>query len=105
MLAVTQAHGLIPLAEVLAAEALRFSRNTTVIIVTPAIDPEWVAATRHLIDRGVRTTAIVIDPGSFGMPYNALETEIELTASYVPHYIVRQDDPLDQALANARSTR
>jgi hypothetical protein len=53
----------------------------------------------------VRTTAIVIDPGSFGMPYNALETEIELTASYVPHYIVRQDDPLDQALANTRSTR
>jgi uncharacterized protein (DUF58 family) len=104
MLAVTQAHGLIPLAEVLAAEALRFSRNTTVIIVTPAIDPEWVAATRHLIDRGVRATAIVIDPGSFGMPYSALETEIELTASYVPHYVVRQDDSLDQALANTHST-
>jgi uncharacterized protein (DUF58 family) len=104
MLAVTQAHGLIPLAEVLSAEALRFSRNTTVIIVTPAIDPEWVAATRHLIDRGVRATAVVIDPGSFGMPYSALETEIELTASYVPHYVVRQDDPLDQALANTRSS-
>lgn len=105
MLAVTQAHGAIPLTEVLAAEALRFSRNTTVMIITPSIDPEWVAAARHLQDRGIRATAIVIDPGSFGMPYNSLETEIELTASYVPHYVVHQGDPLDQALANARSAR
>ncbi len=105
MLAVTQAQGSIPLVEVLAAEAMRLSRNTTVMIVTPAIDPEWVAAARHLIDRGVRATAIVIDPGSFGMPYSSLETEIELTASYVPHYVVHQDDPLEQALANTRSAR
>lgn len=105
MLAVTQAQGSIPMAEVLAAEAMRLSRNTTVMIVTPAIDPEWVAAARHLIDRGVRATAIVIDPGSFGMPYSSLETEIELTASYVPHYVVHQDDLLEQALANTRSAR
>lgn len=105
MLAVTQAHGSIPLAEVLAAETLRLSRNTTVLIVTPAIDSEWVAATRHLLDRGVRATAIVVDPGSFGMPYNSLELEIELTASYIPHYIVRQGDPLEQVLSNNRSTR
>ncbi|NJN96927.1 MAG: DUF58 domain-containing protein [Anaerolineales bacterium] len=105
MLAVTQAHGAIPLTEVLAAEALRFSRNTTVMIVTPSVDPEWVAAARHLQDRGIRVTAVVIDPGSFGMPYNSVETEIELTASYVPHYIVHQGDPLAEALANARSAR
>jgi uncharacterized protein (DUF58 family) len=105
MLAVTQAHGAIPLTEVLAAEALRLSRNTTVMIVTPSVDLEWVAAACHLLDRGIRATAIVIDPGSFGMPYNSLETEIELTASYVPHYIVHQGDALDQALANVRSSR
>lgn len=105
MLAVTQAHGALPLAEVLAAEALRMNRNTTVMIVTSAIDAEWVAAARHLTDRGIRTTAILIDPGSFGMPYNSLETEIELTASYIPHYIVHQGDSLDQALANVRSAR
>jgi uncharacterized protein (DUF58 family) len=105
MLAVTQAHGSIPLAEVLAAETLRLSRNTTVIIVTSAIDPEWVAVARHLLDRGVRVTAIVIDPGSFGMPYSSLEIEIELTASYIPHYVIHQGDALEQALANTRSSR
>jgi uncharacterized protein (DUF58 family) len=106
MLAVTQAYGSIPLAEVLAAETTRLTRNTTVMIVTPSIEQEWVAVARHLLDRGVRATAIVIDPGSFGMPYNALNIEIELTTNYIPHYMVHQGDALEQALANTpRSAR
>jgi len=103
MLAVSQASGSIPLAEVLAAETMRLSRNTTVIIVTPSIDADWVAAARNLNTRGVKVTAVVIDPGSFGMPYNALETEIELTASHIPHYIIHQGDELETALANSRT--
>jgi uncharacterized protein (DUF58 family) len=105
MLAVTQAYGMIPLAEVLAAETLRFSRNTTLIIITPATDPEWVAVAHHLMSRGVRVTAVVIDPGSFDMPYTSLEVEIELTASRIPHYVVRQGDDLAQALAYVRPSR
>lgn len=102
MLAVSQAHGAIPLAEVLAAETMHLSRNTTAIIITPAIDAEWVAATRHLLARGIRATVILIDPGSFGMPYNSIETEIELTASHIPHYVVHEGDKLELALANSR---
>jgi uncharacterized protein (DUF58 family) len=102
MLAVCQAHGSIPLGEVLAAETMHLSRNTTAIIITPAIDAEWVAAARHLMARGVRVTVILIDPGSFGMPYNSFDTEIELTASHIPHYVVREGDRLDVVLANAR---
>jgi hypothetical protein len=49
-------------------------------------------------------TAVVIDPGSFGVPYNSLETEIELTASHIPHYVIHRGDKLEQALANVRST-
>jgi uncharacterized protein (DUF58 family) len=102
MLAVCQAHGAIPLGEVLVAETMHLSRNTTAIIITPAIDAEWVAAARHLMARGVRVTAILIDPGSFGMPYNSFDTEIELTASHIPHYVVREGDRLDVVLDNAR---
>jgi uncharacterized protein (DUF58 family) len=105
MLAVTQAYGMIPLAEVLAAETLRFGRNTTLIIITPAVDPEWVAVAHHLMSRGVRVTAIVTDPGSFDMPYNSLRVEVELMASHIPYYVVRQGDTLAQALANVRSNR
>lgn len=104
MLAVTQAHGTIPLAEVLAAEMMSISRNTTVIVVTPSVDIDWIAASRNLANRGVKVTAVVLDPHSFGAPYNSLEVEIELTASHVPHYVVHNGDPLDQALANVRST-
>ena len=105
MLAVIQAYGSIPLAEVLAAETLRFGRNTTLIVITPATDPEWVAAARHLINRGVRVTAVVIDPGSFEAPYNSLEAEIELTASHIPHYVVREGEPLESSLSNGRTRR
>ncbi len=105
ILAVVQAHGNIPLTEVLAAETARFNRNTTLIIITPSIEAEWVAAARHLSSRGVRVSVILIDPGSFGMPYNALDVEIELTASHIPHYVVHCGDALEQALANGRSLR
>lgn len=103
-LAVTHAHGTIPIAEVLSAETMRLTRNTTVIVITPGLDVEWVAAARHMVARGIRVTAIVIDPGSFGMPYDSLEIEIELTTSHIPHYVVHLGDPLEQALANARSS-
>jgi uncharacterized protein (DUF58 family) len=105
MLAVTQAYGTIPLADVLAAETLRFSHNTTLVIITPATDPQWVAVAHHLMSRGVRVAAVVIDPGSFDMPFNSLEVEVELTASHIPHYIVNQGDALEQTLANTRSNR
>lgn len=103
MLAVTQAHGSIPLAEVLAAEMMSLTRNTTVIIVTSSTDLEWISAAHNLSNRGVRVTAVLVDPGSFGMPFNSLEAEIELTASHIPHYVLHKGDKLDQALANARS--
>lgn len=106
MLAVTQANGSIPLADVLAAETMRLNRNTTVLIVTPATDLDWVLAARNLSQRGVKVTAVILDPASFGMPFNALDAEIELTASHIPHYVVNNGDKLEEALANTRgSTR
>ena len=104
MLAVTQAHGSIPLAEVLAAETMGINRNSTVIVVTPSTDVDWIAGARNLSNRGVKLTAVVIDPGSFHMPFNSVEIEIELTASHIPHYVVRRGDRLDGALSNVRST-
>lgn len=102
MLAVTQAHGTIPLADVLAAEIPQFNRNTTLIIITSATDSEWISVARHLTSQGVRVTVVVIDPGSFEMPYNSLEVEVELATSHIPHYVIRQGDALDQALSHAR---
>ncbi len=103
MLAVAQANGTIPIAEVLAAETMHLSRNTTAIIVTPSTEFDWVNVARNLNNRGVKVTAVLLDPGTFGVAYNSLDVEIELTASHVPHYVVRNGDQLEQALANVRT--
>lgn len=103
MLAVAQANGTIPMAEVLAAETMHLSRNTTAIIVTPSTEIDWVNVARNLNNRGVKVTAVLLDPGTFGVAYNSLDVEIELTASHVPHYVVRNGDRLEQALANVRT--
>jgi uncharacterized protein (DUF58 family) len=104
MLAVTQAHGTIPIAEVLAAETMAINRNSTVIVVTPSTAVDWIAVAANISNRGVKVTAVVIDPGSFDMPFNSVEAEIELTASHIPHYMVRRGDRLEEALSNTRST-
>jgi len=98
ILAVTQAGGLIPLAELLTMEGIRLSRSTTAIIITPSVAPEWVAAARHLADRGIRVIAVLIDPASFGAPVSSFNVEVELVAQHIPHYIVRQGDNLAQVL-------
>ncbi len=103
ILAVTQAYGLLPLAELLVSEGTRLGRNTTAIIITPSIEPTWVAAARHLNDRGIRVVAILIDPSSFGATVTSLKTEIELVANHLPHYLIRRGDDLAQALGSRRN--
>jgi len=102
MLAVTHPHGSISLEQVLLAEGTRFNRNTTLLIITPSVKTDWVAVAHHLASRGVKVTAIVVDPGSFGYPYTADPTLAELAASHIPAYVVRQGDRLSAAIANLR---
>ncbi|MFQ5578818.1 MAG: hypothetical protein ACE5G8_17715, partial [Anaerolineae bacterium] len=102
MLAVTHPHGSVSLEQVLLAEGTRFNRNTTLIIITPSVRPAWVAAARHLSSRGVKVTGIVVDPGSFGMPFNADEVIAELLASHIPSYMVCLGDKIQNVIANVK---
>lgn len=110
MLAVAHAEGSIPLAQVLAAETLHFTRDTTAVIVTSSTDSEWVVAARHLVTRGVRCVAVVIDPASF-LPetstgrYERVSQNVvaDLVASRIPTYLVRYGDPLELALSEANA--
>jgi uncharacterized protein (DUF58 family) len=108
MLAVAQAEGTIPLSQVLAAETVHFTRDTTAIIVTSSTDPEWVAAARHLFTRGVRCVAVVVEPAGFLKEASTGRLErvtqrvvADLVASQIPTYVVRYGDPLDLALNEA----
>ncbi len=102
ILAVVHPTGTISLEQVLVAEGTRFNRNTTLMIITPSVRVEWVVVARHLAGRGVKVTAIVIDPGSFGAPYYATDIVGELAAGHIPAHCVQRGDNLEFTLANKK---
>jgi uncharacterized protein (DUF58 family) len=112
MLAVAQPEGDIPLAQVLAAETVHFTRDTTAVVVTPSIDSGWVVALRHLATRGIRPIAVVIEPSSFlgesaaGHYERAAQAALaDLIASQIPTYLVRYGAPLEVALSEVNVQR
>ena len=102
-LAVTHPQGRISLHQVLIAEGVRFTRNTTLVIVTPSVALEWVSVVQHFVSRGVKTTTILIDPSSFvDATVNTDDALEELLASHIPTYIVRNGDRIDEVLESSR---
>ncbi len=99
-LAVIEARGHLPFAQVLAIEAQHLSRNTTVIAITPAVSSEWVMALRELGRRGVRSLAVLLAANTFGPTPSWHETLSLLHANNIPAYVVRRDDAIDVALAH-----
>ncbi|MEX0682818.1 MAG: DUF58 domain-containing protein [Dehalococcoidia bacterium] len=65
-LAVAEAGGTTSIAELLQKEGRRVGRHTTVIVVTPSVDEEWVATLGQLLHQGARAAVVQLDPGSFG---------------------------------------
>jgi uncharacterized protein (DUF58 family) len=103
-LAVLRAHGAQPLAEVLAAEATRFGRNCTLVIVTPSLDERWVVSLQHLLLRGVRAVVLLIDAQSFGGWRDSLTIQGRLAELRVPTYVYAQSQSLADALRQPVST-
>ena len=98
-LAVIKGEGRIPLAQAMAAEGMHLVRGTTIIVITPSTGRDWVSASRHLEQRGLRVVAVLIAPDSFGGPEGMEEVIAELAAGGTPTYIVRQGDDLAEALS------
>jgi uncharacterized protein (DUF58 family) len=62
LLAVAQATGVTPLAEMLLEGASRLRRGTIAIAVTPSLDPAWVPPLATMRGTGVAPIACLIDP-------------------------------------------
>jgi uncharacterized protein (DUF58 family) len=97
-LAVLRAHGTQPLAEVLAAESVRFGRNCTLVVITASLDERWVVSLQHLLYRGVRAVVVLVDPQSFGGWRDTLTIQARLAELRVPAYIFQQGQSLSDAL-------
>jgi uncharacterized protein (DUF58 family) len=97
-LAVLRAYGAQPLAEVLAAESVRFGRNCTLVIVTSSLDERWIISLQHLLYRGVRAVVVLVDPQSFGGWRDSLTIQARLAELRVPTYVFSQGQSLADAL-------
>ena len=100
-LAVVVADGNLSLGEVLLAESRRFSRQDTLIVITPATDETWVQALAELSTRWIRTTAILVEPETFGDAPSSLLAISGLVAAGVSTQIVKYGDNIGGALALA----
>ncbi len=99
LLAVVRADGTRPLAETLIAESRHFTRNSTVVVVTPSTDESWVKAVMELVMRNVRVVAIVVEPSTFDGGESSLMVVSDLAALGVPTYLVKYGDDIAAALA------
>lgn len=98
-LAVIRAVGTIPLAQIIAAEGKGLGRNTSAVVISPSDDSRWVDSLRDLRRRGIRSTAIVLDTGSFGRASNTDGLLADLAQNGIRSYRVRAGDSLAAALA------
>ncbi len=101
-LATLRAHGKTPLAEVLAAEGNRFGRQSCLVVLTPSYDPDWVrSGLRDLLYGGIYAVVVLVDGLTFGGVHELDGVRAELTAYNVPHYILRNGEPIGPTLSSA----
>jgi uncharacterized protein (DUF58 family) len=103
-LAVLRAYGSRSLAEVLAAESARFTRNCSLVVITPALEETWVRGLQQLSYRGVRAMAIVVDPESFGGWKDTIALQTRLAETRIPTYVYRQGASLADTLRQPTAT-
>lgn len=98
ILAVIQARGRLPLAQVLAGEGATLARHTTLIVITPSTDSRWVTVLRGLRSRGVHGVAVLLAARTFGPAPDWAPILVELQASGLPAYLVKNGDDLAAVL-------
>lgn len=98
-LAVIRADGSEPIAETLAAEGDRCTRNAAIIVVTPSLDERWPMVLRGLRDRGIQAGAVVLEASTFGDAPGSLLLVGVLASSNVPSILVKRGDQLGRVLS------
>ena len=80
-----------PLAEVLTRLQPSLGQHTSIIIITPAVDVEWVESLVPLIRRGAVPTVLLLDPASFGGTGDTALVEAALMGLNVANYCITKD--------------
>lgn len=98
-LAISHADGDQPIAETLASEADRCTRNAAIIVVTPSLDEHWPSALQSLRDRGIQAGAVLLEPATFGEAPSSLLLISSLATCGIPTILVKRGDQLGRVLS------
>jgi uncharacterized protein (DUF58 family) len=98
-LAVVNATGSFPFAQLIANDGMRLNRNDTVLAVSADPSPEWAVALHHIQRRGVNSIAVVIDGSTFGRKDDYIPLFGQLDAAGIPSYRVSRGEDIASALA------
>ena len=63
----------------------------SLVIITPAVDQDWIVALMPLLERGIAPTVLLLDPVSFGGSGDVEGVVTLLSSLEVAHYIVTRD--------------
>lgn len=97
-LAVLRAEGRLRFADVLAYESARLGRQHTLVAITPSAELEHVQELREIKRRGLRVIVVLLDAKTFGGYAETARAAVELTASGIPTYVVKEGDELRTVL-------
>ncbi len=109
LLAVAQAEGETPLAEMLREGAGRMRRGTVAMVLTPSLDPAWVRPLAALRANGVAPIACIVDPEPpHGSTHERSSRELQamllrLAEHDVRSHVLRPGVPLGEQLLSARA--
>jgi uncharacterized protein (DUF58 family) len=95
LLAVTHPDGIQPIAEAIRAHDNRFSRQSSIVVVSPSLDERWAAELGRLRVAGIASQAVLVQPESFGAPAHSLPFIGSLIAFGVPVATVARGDRID----------
>ncbi|MCY4624163.1 MAG: DUF58 domain-containing protein [Chloroflexi bacterium] len=73
--------------------------QSTMVIITPSVDPRWPEAANWLFRHGSQVSTVLLDPASFGGEGEVPAVADRLASGGVRTYAVRKGDALSQALA------
>jgi uncharacterized protein (DUF58 family) len=102
-LATMRATGDVSLAQLLNEEGKRFGRHSTVVVITPSTQDDWVLSLRVSAERGAKLAAVLIEPGTFGAERDSLVVFGALAAAGIHTSVVKRGGDLGTALASASS--
>jgi len=98
-LALLRAEGDVPLLGLVEAHARHLPRGSTVVLITPGTTNEIIHAADLLLRRGLRPVAVLLDPSTFGGPFDNREIVLGMQAMNIPVCRISNGDDLGSVLS------